>query len=92
MRPVVWLTVFMIAKSASAGFGGGATGGATGLIEPSGGATALIEASALSSSGRAIGSFADAVAVFCSVAPEAEGATSAVIVTIAAPPATSVPS
>ncbi len=55
-------------------------------------ATARIEAFAVSSAGRAIGSSADAVAVFCKLAPTAEEPTRAVIVTTVAPPAASVPS
>ena len=52
----------------------------------------VIEACALASWGRAIGSLAVAVAVFCTLAPAAEAATSAVIVTTAAPPTATVPS
>ena len=70
-----WSTVLVRSRSASV------TGAATGL-------TIALE---LSSSGCAIGSFADAVAVFCTVVPAAEGATLALSVTRAVPPAASVP-
>ena len=71
----VWSTVFVMSRSASL------AGTATGL-------TIALE---LSSSGCAIGSFADAVAVFCTVVPAAEGATLALSVTRAVPPAARVP-
>ena len=54
--------------------------------------TARIEAFAVTSAGRAIGSSAVAVAVFCTLVPTAEEATRAVIVATAVPPGASVPS
>ena len=71
----VWSTVFVRSRSASVAAG----------------CAGLMIALELSSSGWAIGSFADAVAVFCTMVPAVEGATLAVSVTSAVPPAASVP-